>query len=785
MNKIRDWLGAPVSGASLGAFRIGFGAVQLYQTWEFIRPLEGVSTLVHLYTGADRHWNFPYPGFEWVRPMPEPWTSIIFAFLGLTSLLVTIGFFSRTSSFVNGLLFTYAWMLEQTWWNNHYYLSSLICLMLALTPCGECFSVDRYLRCRRSGTGTQWDGFVPFWSVFWFRAQLYIVYTYAAVVKMNSDWLSGEPPRMWFRGQLVGKPMSWVLPPDTMHQIFSVMGTEFMVYLLVWGGLIFDLFVGLMLCIRRTQVLAIVLMVIFHGTNFCLFMIGAFPVMAVSSTLIFLDPDWPIRLGQWVRRPTFRAPDPGWMLLGMFLVPIVGAVLGWKIPRSPTRADAPPSFPIPSAIPIALGIWILVQALLPLRHLTIPGDVHWTLEGSRFSWQVMARVHVGQIHYRIYDPAWDDLPDATNVAFPPFDENTNDRKFQEIDSFHLDPSTLPEIVVFSDPWVRERIFYNPAVRGLTSRAEIEDRIQKIWRERYGRTPLAVAPSRTVREICKSLEQHLQNRRPAYPLEPLRRALVACRQIPEIVEQIAPLADDDPSCLEKVYDAQMLLTNLRQATVDMGAQGEFLNRWIQIRPLELQSGRGLEWMQIIDPKLIETRVDPKTHEGDRSTLRWDLWAGAPIIHVDLLRTHSFLHHLWPRMLVGWDRTGKPMAQWNAVRDLRGIQLEGHIPAGVMIHQYANGRIARLWQEETGRRPRVIAHAFSKLNQHPMQRLIDPTVDLASVPLKLWSHNEWILPQRYRNVIYHEHGRPYMKLVTVGATSPSSAPSSPVGLGKETP
>ncbi len=103
-------------------------------------------------------------------------------------------------------------------------------------------------------------------------------------------------------------------------------------------------------------------MFMFHGTNFWVFMIGAFPVMAISSTMIFLDADWPLRFWAWLKRPTFRAPDPGWMLLGMIVVPIIGAVLGWKIPRR----DPPkvPNFLVGRFVPIALSLWMAVQILV-------------------------------------------------------------------------------------------------------------------------------------------------------------------------------------------------------------------------------------------------------------------------------------------------------------------------------------------------------------------------------------------------------------------------------------
>ncbi|MDA0735444.1 MAG: HTTM domain-containing protein [Chloroflexi bacterium] len=38
-----------------------------------------------------------------------------------------------------------------------------------------------------------------------------------------------------------------------------------------------------------------------------------------------------------------------------------------------------------------LGLWVGLQVLIPLRHLAIPGLVHWTEEGHNFSWHMKLR----------------------------------------------------------------------------------------------------------------------------------------------------------------------------------------------------------------------------------------------------------------------------------------------------------------------------------------------------------------------------------------------------------
>ncbi|MBX9656024.1 HTTM domain-containing protein, partial [bacterium] len=594
IRRVRSWLGAPTSGASLGIFRIGFGIVQLWQTWDFFRPVLGQTTIEYFYTGSQVHWNFPYLGFEWVRPLPEPFTTIVFLLLGLTSLAVMLGIFTRPSLLLNGVLFTYGWLLEAVWWNNHFYLTSLIAFLLFVSPSGRCFSIDRWWQIRRKGRGHQWDGLIPFWPILLLRAQLFIVYTYAAVVKMNADWFMGEPIRMWFRKGLVAKPLAAVLPADVMEQVHSLLSSEIFIYSLVWGGLLFDLSIGILLCIRRTQLLALVLMFLFHGTNFWIFMIGAFPLMAISSTLIFLDTDWPLRLWTWLRQPRWIPPDPGWMLLGMIVVPVIGAVLGWRLTRSP-RPPATASFPpISSFGLVCVVMWILAQSIIPLRHLTIEGDVHWTLEGSRFAWQVMARSHVSHVIYKIRDPEWAKRSAASNkIDWPMIDGASNDWIYYDVDCTNVRPTDFPEIVIISEPWVRDRVFFNSGAKSVGYR-EASEKVRELWQRRYGRAPDAIIPTLPLREILLNFRRRMEQS--AASDEQIRaRAIQECNALVKHVDQMSLDIPEDPLSLERALDLQNILNIFRDTTRTLGLESQFMQELIKVRPWDIQSGHGMDWI----------------------------------------------------------------------------------------------------------------------------------------------------------------------------------------------
>ena len=82
----RRWitlLATPVDAASLAAFRICFGLVMCWHVAEYLRPRQGTNLARFLYVSSP--WNFPYPGWEWVRPWPEPLLTWHFLLVGLAA----------------------------------------------------------------------------------------------------------------------------------------------------------------------------------------------------------------------------------------------------------------------------------------------------------------------------------------------------------------------------------------------------------------------------------------------------------------------------------------------------------------------------------------------------------------------------------------------------------------------------------------------------------------------------------------------------------------------------
>jgi vitamin K-dependent gamma-carboxylase len=382
LKRLRQSLFAPVDAASLGAFRMMFGAILVWEVLRYFR-----NGWIHEYY-VEPPFHFKFLFFEWVRRWPGDGMYWHFAALGVLAALMGIGLLYRAAAVLFFLGFGYVFLLDQGRYLNHFYLVCLLAFLLVWVRAERWASLDRLLF-RRGDPEV-----APFWNLLLLRAQLLIVYFYAGIAKINADWLRGEPVRSWLEAR-GGIPFAGPWLPDAWE-----------VWLVAYGALLFDLSIGFLLLGRRTRTLGLVLALLFHGTNIFLFHIGIFPYLAMAATLLFLEPDWPRRL---LRSPESRVRRPE----------------SWT-PGRETLCDMPPvAAPGRRWVSRAIGLYLAAQMLIPLRHWLYPGDVNWTEEGHRFSWRMKLRDKQSAIAVVVRDPAtgreWHEDP---NVHLPPwqFDE---------------------------------------------------------------------------------------------------------------------------------------------------------------------------------------------------------------------------------------------------------------------------------------------------------------------------------------------------------------------------
>ncbi|MPZ48120.1 MAG: vitamin K-dependent gamma-carboxylase [Dehalococcoidia bacterium] len=347
----------PVDIASIVFFRIFFGIVSFWHVWE---QVPGVK---REYIDPDFH--FSHFGLSFIHPLPGELMNVVFLAMAASTIFIALGFYYRWAAAAFFLLHTYAFLIDQSGYWNHYYLTSLIAFLMIFVPAHRAFSLDV-----ARGAVRQSD-FVPAWTLWILRAQMGITYFFAGLAKINSEWMAGRPMDHYLEN----------------HQDFPLIGRFFteplVMDLATYLGMSFDLLVLPLLLWKPTRYFAMAAVVGFHLFNSLIFNIEVFPWLAIAATLLFLEPGWP-RLGnQWRRLTETPGPD---------LVPVRTGL------SNPQKAIAG-----------VLAVYFLVQVLMPLRHYAYPGNTEWTSEGYFFSWRMLLADKEGRIQFHIRDKATGDV----------------------------------------------------------------------------------------------------------------------------------------------------------------------------------------------------------------------------------------------------------------------------------------------------------------------------------------------------------------------------------------
>lgn len=351
---LKRWLAQPVDPASLAFFRISFGLLLLWDVFRYF----AAGWIGRYY--LEPAFLFKYYGFEWVQPWPGDGLYWHFALLGLLAILITTGLFYRLAIILFTLAFAYIYLLDQARYLNHFYLVIVIALLMCGLPAARAWSVDARLRGSWRG-----DASIPRWPVASLVLLFEVVLLYAGIVKVNADWLGGQPLRLWFDGR-AETPL-----------IGPLIAGDWAVYAASWGAIAIHLIGAPLLLWRRTRLAVFLLYAAFHTTNAIVFNIGIFPWITLAGTLMFFAPDWPRQIWARLRRQPY------------------------KTPTLPAPAIGPPSTGL---------LWLLVlffawQILMPLRHYAYPGNVAWTEEGHRFAWRMKLRTKRGHARFEVTDPA--------------------------------------------------------------------------------------------------------------------------------------------------------------------------------------------------------------------------------------------------------------------------------------------------------------------------------------------------------------------------------------------
>lgn len=326
----------------LVVFRIAFGIITAIASIRFW--IKG--WIEELYLKPDFH--FHYWGFNWVNVPSESLVYALFIVKIVLSILIAIGLFYRIATVLFFLTFTYIELFDKALYLNHNYLVCLLAFYLIFLPAHKYFSVDAY----RGKCETQTE--IPNVYLLVIKLQLAMVYFFAGLAKLNADWLiNAQPLNIWLKTKT---------ETPYIGSLFELNSTAL---IMCWSGMIFDLAIPFLLFNKRTRNWAYGLLVSFHLITAILFPIGMFPWIMIFSTLIFFD----------FKKSSQRMEDP----------------------KAKTRLKLTPA-------QIVLMALIIVQLILPLRHLLYSGNSTWHEVGFRYSWKVMKVEKTGAIEFVCFDP---------------------------------------------------------------------------------------------------------------------------------------------------------------------------------------------------------------------------------------------------------------------------------------------------------------------------------------------------------------------------------------------
>ena len=345
------------SSSPLSVFRFFFGFLMCISIIRFWSK----GWIKELY--IDPTFHFSYYGFEWVKPLGDT-TYLLFFICFISSFFICIGLKYRFSIILFFLTFTYIELMDKTTYLNHYYFVSVLSFLMIFLPANASFSIDNIINKKSYQK-------IPKWTIDSIKLLISIVYIYAAIAKVNSDWLfNAMPLKIWltsnydlvFLGDLFQK--KWV------H------------YFMSWSGMIYDFCIPFLLLNSRTRFFAFLLVVLFHALTKILFPIGMFPYIMILSSLIFFSPNFHDKI----------------IILFKKVISLIKPIS--------IEFKKVEFFRITQQKPILyiVSVFFVFQFLFPFRYILYPGELFWNEQGYRFSWRVMLVEKTAETTFRIVNP---------------------------------------------------------------------------------------------------------------------------------------------------------------------------------------------------------------------------------------------------------------------------------------------------------------------------------------------------------------------------------------------
>jgi hypothetical protein len=336
-----------IDNSSLIVFRILFGALI------FLESIGAIVTGWIRRTLVEPEFTFNFIGFDFLQAIQGDWMYAHYIIMGICGIFVMVGYKYRISMLSFTLLWAVTYLMQKSSYNNHYYFLMILSAVMVILPAHKYASIDvkQNPSIKRMSMSN--------WCRWVFIIQLFILYTYASIAKMYPDWLDLTVPEL-----LMKSKQHYFLVGNVLQQ-------KFMLYLVAYGGILFDLLVIPLLLWKRTRKVAFFISLFFHLFNSFIFQVGIFPYLSLAFAVFFFEPQFIQRL--FLKRKTLFSEE--------------------KI-EIPSHARV---------FKTVFVLYFIVQIALPVRHYVIQDDVLWTEEGHRLSWRMMLRVKSATTSFRVVD----------------------------------------------------------------------------------------------------------------------------------------------------------------------------------------------------------------------------------------------------------------------------------------------------------------------------------------------------------------------------------------------
>lgn len=291
MGRLRRLIGLGNPTILFSWFRFLFGVLMIPQTLHLVP---------HVHDLAQSTFVFHYAGLEFIEAYSHELIDFLSFLAVLGSVLLALGIIPRLSALLFLIGFGYLFLIDRSFYNNHYYLWCLIAILFVFSEVNKSISIFDVLK-------KNFNKPISIYNFQIFALLFSIVYFYGGIVKINGDWMQGYPMR------LLTSSRSYPFP-------------DFLGLFISWSGMFFDLFIWILLIRFPKKWFVFVPYLLFHLTNYFVFNIGEFPLVMIACILIFIP------LGEMsikelifiknLRIPKFKLAFLSFFFLFQFLFPL-------------------------------------------------------------------------------------------------------------------------------------------------------------------------------------------------------------------------------------------------------------------------------------------------------------------------------------------------------------------------------------------------------------------------------------------------------------------------------